>query len=122
MTEQQIELLKATSLQDGRNALEYVRLYEEGKQPWVAAGILSCIEQGLSLRPEIISIEAGSLRYRNKKYEPTRQQLAMVPYPDFWENSERGRRFQAFLPPYTVEEVITEMKARGQYRTTGWPL
>ena len=121
-TEQQIELLKATPLQDGRNAWEYVQLFEEGKQPWVAAGILSCIEQDLNLLPEIISTEAGSLRYRNEKYEPTKRQLEMVPYPDFWENGERGRRFQEFLPPYTVEEVIAEMKARGQYNPSGWEL
>jgi hypothetical protein len=44
-TEQQIELLKATPLQDGRNAWEYVQLFEEGKQPWVAAGILSVVYQ-----------------------------------------------------------------------------
>lgn len=36
--------------------------------------------------------------------------------------NERAKKFQASLPPYSVEDVIREMKARGQYRTTGWPL
>ncbi|MBR4363645.1 MAG: hypothetical protein IKP33_01750 [Prevotella sp.] len=120
LTEEQIELLKATSLQDGRNAWEYVHLFDDDKQAWVAAGILSCIEQGLSLRPEIISTEAGNLRYRNEKFEPTKRQLEMVPYHSFWENNERGQRFQEFLPPYSSEDAIREMKARGQYRTTDW--
>ena len=123
LTEQQIELLKATSLQDGRNAWEYIHLYEEGKQPWLAAGILSCISQGLSLLPEIISTEAGHLKYGDCKITKlTEQQKRVCPFPSFWENSEKGRRFQEFLPPYTDEDVIREMKARGQYRTTGWPL
>ena len=34
LTEQQIELLKATSLQDGRNAWEYIHLYEENSRGW----------------------------------------------------------------------------------------
>ena len=123
LTEQQIELLKATSLQDGRNAWEYIHLYEEGKQPWVAAGILSCISQGLNLLPEIISTEAGHLKYGECKItELTEQQKQVCPYPDFWEMQERSRRFQEFLPPLTVEEVIAEMKSRGQYNPTGWEL
>ena len=50
------------------------------------------------------------------------EQLAMVPYPDFWEMKEKAKKFQASLPPYSPEDAIREMKARGQYRTTGWIL
>ena len=46
----------------------------------------------------------------------TKEQKMICPYPDFWEMQENARRFQEFLPPYTVEEVIAEMKARGQYK------
>ena len=52
----------------------------------------------------------------------TRKQLEMVPYPDFWEMKERAKKFQASLPPYSDEDMIREIKARGQYRTTGWIL
>ena len=84
LTKEQIELLKATSLQDGRNAWEYIHLYEEGKQPWVAAGILSCIVQGLNLLPEIISTEAGYLKYGECKItELTEQQKRVCPIMGF---------------------------------------
>lgn len=123
LTEEQTELLESTSLQDERNAWDYIHLYEEGKQPWVAAGILSCVEKGLNLRPEIISREAGHLKYGDCKItELTEQQKRVCPYPSFWENSEKGRRFQEFLPPCSDEDMIREMKARGQYKPTGWPL
>lgn len=49
----------------------------------------------------------------------TKEQLAMVPYPDFWEMKEKAKKFQASLPPYSLEDAIKEMKARGQYRPTG---
>jgi len=52
----------------------------------------------------------------------TKEQLERVPYPDFWEMQERSKRFQASLPPYSLEDAIREMKARGQYNPTGWAL
>lgn len=123
LTEQQIELLKVTSLKDGRNAWDYVLLFEEEKRSWIAAGILSCIEQGKNLRAEIISIEAGHLKYGECIItELTEHQKRVCPYPGFWEMKKKSIRFQEFLPPYTAEEVIAEMKARGQYNPTGWPL
>ena len=57
-----------------------------------------------------------------KTFKPTEEQLKRVPFPDFWEMKERAKKFQASLPPYSPEDAIREMKARGQYRTTGWPL
>ena len=52
----------------------------------------------------------------------TKEQMKLVPSQEFWEMKERAKKFQASLPPYTDEDVIREMKARGQYRTTGWLL
>ena len=52
----------------------------------------------------------------------TEKQLEMVPYPDFWEMKEKAKKFQESLPPYSTEDMIREMKSRGQYRTTGWTL
>jgi len=52
----------------------------------------------------------------------TKEQMKLVPSREFWENQERAKKFQASLPPYSADDVIREMKARGQYRTTGWPL
>lgn len=49
----------------------------------------------------------------------TEQQKQVCPYPDFWEMQERAKKFQESLPPYSPEDAIREMKARGQYRTTG---
>ena len=51
--------------------------------------------------------------------ELTEQQKQVCPYPDFWVMQEEAKKFQASLPPYSVEDAIREMKARGQYRTTG---
>lgn len=120
ITDEQRQTLTNTTLQDGRNAWEYINLFEENKRELVAAGIISCIEQHEYLLPGTISTAAGKLKYKDIEFRPTEKQLEMVPYPDFWEMKERGRRFQEFLPPYSIEEVIAEMKARGQYRTTGW--
>lgn len=52
----------------------------------------------------------------------TEQQKMVCPYPDFWEMQERSKKFQESLPPYSDEDMIREMKARGQYRPTGWIL
>lgn len=53
-------------------------------------------------------------------YNVTEEQLKRVPSPDFWEMKERAKKFQASLPPYSREDYIREMKARGQYRTSDW--
>lgn len=120
ITDEQRQTLTNTTLQDGRNAWEYVNLFEEDKREFVATGIISCISQHEYLLPDTISTAAGKLKYKDIEFRPTEKQLKRVPYPDFWEMKEKGIRFQEFLPPYTAEEVIAEMKARGQYRTTGW--
>ncbi len=63
INDKQIELLKATTLQEGMNAWDYVQSKAEADQPWVAAGILSCIGKGYSLNRLTINWEARELRY-----------------------------------------------------------
>lgn len=58
--------LMATRLQDGTTALDYVRLWPKADQPWVLAGVLSCIGKGYSLNRLTINWEARDLRYGNK--------------------------------------------------------
>lgn len=120
MEQTEEQKLQGFSINNGMNAWEYVNLFSEEKREWVTEAILSCIDKGLELRSETISIGAGSLKYEKKPFYPTKRQMELVASRDFWLNGENGRRFQEFLPPYSLEDVIREMKARGQYRTTGW--
>lgn len=63
ITKEQIETLKATKLQDGTTALDYVLSWPEADQPWALAGVLSCIEKGYNLNRLTINWEARDLRY-----------------------------------------------------------
>ena len=63
---EQKQLLKATRLQDGTTALNYVLSWPEEDQPWVAQGILSCIEKGYRLDLLMIGWETRDIR-RNAK-------------------------------------------------------
>ena len=54
--------------------------------------------------------------------ELTEQQKQICPDPDFWEMKMRAKKFQASMPPYSDEDMIREMKARGQYNPNGWIL
>ena len=63
ITEEQKQQLMATTLQDGMNAWDFVQSKAETDQPWVAAGILSCIGKGYSLNRLTINWEARDLRY-----------------------------------------------------------
>jgi hypothetical protein len=63
ITEEQKQQLKATLLQDGTTALDYVRSWPEADQPWALAGVLSCIKKGYSLNRLTINWEARDLRY-----------------------------------------------------------
>ena len=62
ITSEQQQLLKANILQEGMNAWDYVLSKAEADQPWVAAGILSCIGKGYSLNWLTINWEARELR------------------------------------------------------------
>lgn len=63
ITEEQKQQLMATTLQDGMNAWDFVQSRPQSAQPWVAKGILSCIEKGYSLNRLTINWEARDLRY-----------------------------------------------------------
>lgn len=62
ISEKQIELLKATTLTNGTNAWEFVLSRPEDARPWVAKGILSCIEKGYRLDLLMIGWEARDIR------------------------------------------------------------
>lgn len=63
ITEEHKRQIIATTLQEGMNAWDYVLSKAEADQPWIAAGILSCIEKGYSLNRLTINWEARDLRY-----------------------------------------------------------
>lgn len=65
ITEKQIELLKTTTLTNGTNAWEFVQSRPQDAQPWVAKGILSCIEKGYRLDLLMIGWETRDIR-RNR--------------------------------------------------------
>lgn len=62
ITEEQKQQLMATTMDCGRNAWDYVQSKSEADQPWVAAGILSCIGKGYSLNRLTVNREARELR------------------------------------------------------------
>ena len=62
ITEKQIELLKTTTLTNGTNAWEFVQSRPQDAQPWVAKGILSCIEKGYRLDLLMIGWETRDIR------------------------------------------------------------
>ena len=63
MTDEQQQQLKAITLHEGMNAWDFVQSKAEADQPWIAAGILSCIKKGYSLNRLTINWEARDLRY-----------------------------------------------------------
>ena len=62
ISEKQIEILKSTTLTNGQNAWEFVQSRPQDTQPWVAKGILSCIEKGYRLDLLMIGWETRDLR------------------------------------------------------------
>jgi len=66
ITEEKKRQLMATTLQEGLNAWDFVQSKIQADQPWIAAGILSCIKKGYSLNRLTINWEARDLRYGNK--------------------------------------------------------
>ena len=62
ISEKQIELLKATTLTNGTNAWEFVLSRPQDAQPWVAAGILSCMKKGYRLDLLMIGWETRDIR------------------------------------------------------------
>ena len=66
ITEEQKNLLQQITLQDGRNAWEAVQSLADADRPWVAAGILSCVDHCYDLDRLTINWEARELRYANR--------------------------------------------------------
>ena len=66
LTEEQKQLLQQTMLDNGMNAWEYMLTRPKDSQPWIIAGILSCMKKGYSLNRLTISWEARDLRYATK--------------------------------------------------------
>jgi len=62
ISDNQIQQLKATTLTSGQNAWEFVLSRPEDAQPWVAKGILSCIEKGYRLDLLMIGWETRDIR------------------------------------------------------------
>ena len=63
---EQEQQLKSTTLQEGMNAWEFVLSRPQDAQPWVAKGILSCLEKGYRLDLLMIGWEVRDIR-RNKR-------------------------------------------------------
>ena len=66
ITEEQKQLLKLTTLRDGKNAWEVVQSLADADRPWVAAGILSCVNHCYGLDRLTINWETRELRYVNR--------------------------------------------------------
>ena len=65
ITDEQRQTLMKTTLQGGQNAWAYTLTWPTDDQPWIAAGILSCMKKGLSLNRLTVNWEARELRYAN---------------------------------------------------------
>lgn len=76
ITDEQRQTLTNTTLQDGRNAWEYVQLLSEDDQYWVATGILSLQKKGRPINRLTLFWEIEDLRNPPKKYERETRQYA----------------------------------------------
>ena len=65
LTEEQKQQLMVTTMDCGRNAWAYTLTWPTDDQPWIAAGILSCMKKGYSLNRLTVNWEARELRYAN---------------------------------------------------------
>ena len=63
ITEEQKQLLQQTMLDNGMTAWEYTLTRPKDSQPWIIAGILSCMKKGYGMTLLEISWEARDLRY-----------------------------------------------------------
>lgn len=65
ITSEQEQQLKSTTLQEGMNAWEFVQSRPQDARPWVAQGILSCIEKDYRLDLLMVGWETRDIR-RNR--------------------------------------------------------
>ena len=68
ITDEQRQTLMKTTLQGGQNAWAYTLTWPTDDQPWIAAGILSCMKKDYSLNRLTVNWEARELRYNNAAY------------------------------------------------------
>ncbi len=73
VSEKQIELLKTTTLTNGTNAWQFVLSRPQDAQPWVARGILSCIEKGYRLDLLMIGWETRDIKREQRYIEQERK-------------------------------------------------
>lgn len=73
VSEKQIELLKTTTLTNGTNAWQFVLSRPQDAQPWVAMGILSCIEKGYRLDLLMIGWETRDIKREQRYIEQERK-------------------------------------------------
>ena len=66
ITDEQKQKLMATKLTSGQNAWEFVQSRPRDAQPWVAQGIVSCIEKGYRLDLLMIGWETRDIRRMSK--------------------------------------------------------
>lgn len=66
ITDEQKQLLMSTLMEDGTTALDYVLTKRTESQPWIIAGILSCMKKGYNLNPMVVKWEARDLRYKRQ--------------------------------------------------------
>lgn len=66
ITEDQRQLLMSTLMEDGTTAWDYVLTKKTESQPWIAAGILSCMKKDYNLNPMVVNWEARDLRYQHR--------------------------------------------------------
>ena len=92
ITDEQRQTLTNTTLQDGRNAWDYVLQQSEADQYLVAAGILSCIKKGRIPNRLTIFWEIEDLRNPPKKYEREKRQY--TPSKELMENLTEGQKQQ----------------------------
>lgn len=55
ISEQQKQLLMSTLMEDGTTALDYVLTKRTESQPWIIAGIFSCMKKGYNLNPMVVN-------------------------------------------------------------------
>ena len=108
ITEEQKQQLMATTMDCGRNAWAYTLTWPTDDQPWIAAGILSCMKKGYSLNRLTVNWEARELRYGNvadcgqssknqipiltEKQQQLLQQTALTDGTNAWEWVKQQRK------------------------------
>ena len=103
LTEEQKQQLMVTTMDCGRNAWAYTLTWPTDDQPWIAAGILSCMKKSYSLNRLTVNWEARDLRYGNvadcaqlpiltEKQQQLLQQTALTDGTNAWAWVQQQRK------------------------------